>query len=638
MTRVLNQMRTEQTATSVNTDEDSAQLSLQKELLQGLSIYRKDFQTLLSQLVQLQGRTPDPVDQTIKQTLSNLLQIKPWFEDESTEISSYPAPTVNSQNRQNTNIEMLLKALAPLTQRINESNTPSQLLNQPQGTAPSKLQYPQLSVLLNQMLQQADIRMNQFSQDIAAVVTRYEQNIAKIEQNQNLQSSTPIEQSQLPIEQAQSKTSQAMPSKTSAIETSMIALIKAISAVETDPDDTKNITTSNTTKNQTIETQNKENNLTDKVTTFENEAITATAKKILFLLKTPEAFQQVFKNVQQNTSGNLENPLSKQESADLSQEHVTHPSKSDFANEISILKNIAPRLHSDADPVMTEPLLKVIQSLKSEQTIQTSPLVTASSTPNRELKTEQITQLLQQLQIKNNLQSIIAGQPQSPAITELLKTSIASLQQPIRNENELMNWVKFAINPLQHSDEQDSPANTFHELIKELIKSIPDPKETHIRQKELINLLKEETEFQKKDVEALLQQLTPHSKERVQPENPQPIFQLPLPHDPKLKKADSFQLKKRTSLGHDSGWQFTVTTHSTSVGSIQFQANLNVPNLSITIYAEKLTTVELIKSTLPVFENRLSLFGLNLKNSLVQQRKKIDDDPVATGHGFYTKA
>ena len=653
MTRLLKQVATNASSSQSNVEESSLSLQKDQSFKNELSNLSSTYNTIVSQFARLQGRTPEQVDQQVKKILTNLVQISPWFDDisiETTTQTTTQKSTTPQAKSDFSTFTSLLNSLSSSMTSSNQSQTPSEAL--------AKLtQYfqknNQLSATVTSMLTDAKQELDAFTRSLRSIVSQYEVDLA--EQTTRAMPQQPND--------AFKKQNLGEPQHISTATAKMNLVDSVEKVIQQLTQQTENIITKQnlTTTIDAAKIGQKEtnNSLTAKnqpshstqIHTESSDAHSAIAKNILILLKNPQLFEKFTTAIQpQTTEINATDDTDEihhdQYNAAKQTTLKVATESPEFVKAATVLKQISAAIQRQTngeEPKMGEleqQILKAIQQIKTE--LLETPQTPAQSTQNQSMmagpNVKLLTETLNQLLIKNNLQTLVTTEPELPHLNQLVASSQTFLQHPIKDPEQLINWLRFMIQPLR-TTESDPQAQPINELLKQLFNNVVDKKAESSIPNTLLELLKDEVSFTKKDLENLLQQMSPrHQEKSGGQENIQPIFQLPLPHDPKLQRADTFQLKRNHQSQQDLGWQFTVTTHSSQIGTIQFQANLKIPELNITIYAEKLSTVELIKSTLPMFKNRLSIFGLNLNNTLVQQRKKIDDDPVFTAHGFYTKA
>lgn len=245
--------------------------------------------------------------------------------------------------------------------------------------------------------------------------------------------------------------------------------------------------------------------------------------------------------------------------------------------------------------------------------------------------------VLQQL-----LTSLQHGLPRlgAPA-TETLPVSLSSaaellLQQfssPLQTSDHVRSWMQFLLQPL---DSDGAYGKAMQQWLVQLLQlraktnqTAQQTKSNSTEQNHLQNQLNALAKLSEQSVESFRMppQPTPGSNGQL------PSFlHFPLPPQNIGEEPGSLTLQRNTREDDERGWSISLSLEPGKLGPIRFQARIALPEITLSIVAEKTATVDLIKQTYPLLEQRFQSLGLTPQTLQIRQGKikketSISPDP-----------
>ncbi len=99
------------------------------------------------------------------------------------------------------------------------------------------------------------------------------------------------------------------------------------------------------------------------------------------------------------------------------------------------------------------------------------------------------------------------------------------------------------------------------------------------------------------------------------------LLHFPLPPQHDGEEPGSLNLQRNTRDDNERGWSISLYLEPAKLGPIRFQARIALPEIALSIVAEKTATVDLIKQTYPLLEQRFQSLGLTPQTLQIRQGK-----------------
>nr|WP_321239509.1 flagellar hook-length control protein FliK [uncultured Tolumonas sp.] len=293
---------------------------------------------------------------------------------------------------------------------------------------------------------------------------------------------------------------------------------------------------------------------------------------------------------------------------------------------------------------LQETTLQLVQQLQAAVSVTTSPMsandalsktTTGIQNENSILPIQAISRndkgnniaVLQQL-----LTSLQQGLPRlsSPASTETLPVSLNSaaellLQQfssPLQTSDHVRSWMQFLLQPL---DSDGAYGKAMQQWLVQLLQlraktnqTAQQTKSNTTEQNHLQNQLNALDKLSEQSVESFRMppQPTPGSNGQLPS-----LLHLPLPPQNTGEEPGSLNLQRNTREDNERGWNISLSLEPGKLGPIRFQARIALPEITLSIVAEKTATVDLIKQTYPLLEQRFQALGLTPQTLQIRQGK-----------------
>ncbi len=253
--------------------------------------------------------------------------------------------------------------------------------------------------------------------------------------------------------------------------------------------------------------------------------------------------------------------------------------------------------------------------------------------------------VLQQL-----LTSLQQGLPRlgAPVSTETLPVSLNSaaellLQQfssPLQTSDHVRSWMQFLFQPL---DSDGAYGKAMQQWLVQLLQfraktnqAVQQTKSNTTEQNHLQNQLNALDKLSEQSVESFRMppQPTPGSNGQLPS-----LLHFPLPPQNSGEEPGSLNLQRNTREDNERGWNISLSLEPGKLGPIRFQARIALPEITLSIVAEKTATVDLIKQTYPLLEQRFQSLGLTPQTLQIRQGKIKKETSTApnSSSGFSVK-
>ncbi|MDD2342712.1 MAG: flagellar hook-length control protein FliK [Tolumonas sp.] len=303
---------------------------------------------------------------------------------------------------------------------------------------------------------------------------------------------------------------------------------------------------------------------------------------------------------------------------------------------------------------LQETTLQLVQQLQAAVSTTTSPMSAndASSKTADDIQNENSILPIQAISrndkgnniavLQQLLTSLQHGLPRLGAsATETLPVSLSSaaellLQQfssPLQTSDHVRSWMQFLLQPL---DSDGAYGKAMQQWLVQLLQlraktnqAAQQTKSNSTEQNHLQNQLNALDKLSEQSVESFRMppQPTPGSNGQL------PSFlHFPLPPQNIGEEPGSLTLQRNTREDDERGWSISLSLEPGKLGPIRFQARIALPEITLSIVAEKTATVDLIKQTYPLLEQRFQSLGLTPQTLQIRQGKikketSISPDP-----------
>ncbi|WP_316674484.1 flagellar hook-length control protein FliK [uncultured Tolumonas sp.] len=236
----------------------------------------------------------------------------------------------------------------------------------------------------------------------------------------------------------------------------------------------------------------------------------------------------------------------------------------------------------------------------------------------------------------------------APVSTETLPVSLNSaaellLQQfssPLQTSDHVRSWMQFLLQPL---DSDGAYGKAMQQWLVQLLQfraktnqAVQQTKSNTTEQNHLQNQLNALDKLSEQSVESfrMPSQPTPGSNGQIPS-----LLHFPLPPQNSGEEPGSLNLQRNTREDNERGWNISLSLEPGKLGPIRFQARIALPEITLSIVAEKTATVDLIKQTYPLLEQRFQSLGLTPQTLQIRQGKIKKETSTApnSSSGFSVK-
>ena len=210
------------------------------------------------------------------------------------------------------------------------------------------------------------------------------------------------------------------------------------------------------------------------------------------------------------------------------------------------------------------------------------------------------------------------------AAAELLLNQFSS---PLQTSDHVRSWMQFLLQPL---DGDGAYSKAMQQWLVQLLQfrlktnqkmqqaSVDDSAETINIKNQLATLDK----LGENTMESF--RLAPQPAPNNSGQLPS-LLHFPLPPQHNGEEPGSLNLQRNTREDNERGWSISLYLEPAKLGPIRFQARIALPEIALSIVAEKTATVDLIKQTYPLLEQRFQSLGLTPQTLQIRQGKTKKD-------------
>ena len=206
------------------------------------------------------------------------------------------------------------------------------------------------------------------------------------------------------------------------------------------------------------------------------------------------------------------------------------------------------------------------------------------------------------------------------AAAELLLNQFSS---PLQTSDHVRNWMQFLLQPL---DGDGAYAKAMQQWLLQLLqfRSKTNQKMQHARANDTAetNNIKNQLTVLDKLSENTIESFRLASQQAPNNSGQLPsLLHFPLPPQHDGEEPGSLNLQRNPREDNERGWSISLYLEPAKLGPIRFQARIALPEIALSIVAEKTATVDLIKQTYPLLEQRFQSLGLTPQTLQIRQGK-----------------
>lgn len=224
----------------------------------------------------------------------------------------------------------------------------------------------------------------------------------------------------------------------------------------------------------------------------------------------------------------------------------------------------------------------------------------------------------QRLPLTEFVQVLQQQQGRTPESLRPLMQSLAlALQQPLTSDAAVREWIAFLKAPLADNTPLSRNLRQWGATLLAIRFGLQGqlPAEQHKQLNQLLSstnallLNQEEQESIGKLTGHFLGQMERMQQQAGEPGQPLPNY-IPLPsqHTERRESGISQQANRKTDGCYE--WSLNFSLDLGALGAVQIRVKLDLPDLQMQLTAEKMSTVDRIKQTLPLLEQRFKELGL----------------------------
>jgi len=215
----------------------------------------------------------------------------------------------------------------------------------------------------------------------------------------------------------------------------------------------------------------------------------------------------------------------------------------------------------------------------------------------------------------------------SGRLPELLRPSLKklheALQQPLQQSEDVEQWLEFLMRPLSSSS---SPSRALQQwaftlLTIRLQQLAPEQDERkNLETDPGLSQRDDEKQTTQKLAAAFSGQLERFKQLHQELQQPLPTY-VPLPPQQPGGRESGLSLKRSPGKCSPYQWTLSFIIEPPQLGPIQIRACLDIPDIQLQATAERLSSVDKLRDTLPLLEARFRELGLVPSNFLYRQGK-----------------
>lgn len=220
-----------------------------------------------------------------------------------------------------------------------------------------------------------------------------------------------------------------------------------------------------------------------------------------------------------------------------------------------------------------------------------------------------------------------------------LKTLHEALQQPLQQSEDVEQWFEFLMRPLSSSSSSSRALQQWaFTLLTIRLQQLTPEQDEHKKQQTEPGLLQRDDEKQttQKLAAAFSGQLERFKQLHQELQQPLPTY-IPLPPQQPGGRESGLSLKQSPGKHSPYQWTLSFIIEPPQLGPIQIRACLDIPDIQLQATAERLSSVDKLRETLPLLEARFRELGLVPTNFLCRQGKvSFPSDEEESSHELST--
>jgi hypothetical protein len=212
---------------------------------------------------------------------------------------------------------------------------------------------------------------------------------------------------------------------------------------------------------------------------------------------------------------------------------------------------------------------------------------------------------------------------------------------PLQTSDNVRNWMQFLLQPLDGDGAYaKSMQQWFLQLLQVKSKTTQKMQQMKTEDSSEMSNIKNQLKTLNSLSESTADALRPASQPNQNSAESLPsLLHFPLPAQQNGEQG-SLNLQRNTREDNERGWNISVYLEPAKLGPIRFQARIALPEIALSIVAEKTTTIDLIKQTYPLLEQRFQSLGLTPQTLQIRQGKIKRETASTTPHpssGLFVK-
>lgn len=225
---------------------------------------------------------------------------------------------------------------------------------------------------------------------------------------------------------------------------------------------------------------------------------------------------------------------------------------------------------------------------------------------------------VQSLPLNEFVHQLLQQQTRVPApLRPLLQSLSAVLQQPLTSEIDVQQWMSFLKAPLADSSVMGRNLRQWGATLLAIRFGqqgmLSTTQQQHIGQQLSPNWLSLFGEENQRTLDKLtgqfLGQLERLQQQAGDPAQPLPNY-VPLPTTHVERRESGLNQQSQRKENGSYQWSLNFSLDLGAQGAVQIRVNLDLPDIQMQVTAEKMSTVDRIKETLPLLEERFRQLGL----------------------------
>ena len=242
----------------------------------------------------------------------------------------------------------------------------------------------------------------------------------------------------------------------------------------------------------------------------------------------------------------------------------------------------------------------------------------------------------QSLPLNEFVHQLVQQQTRVPdPLRPLLQSLSAVLQQPLTSEAEVQQWMAFLKAPLAESSVMGRSLRQWGATLLAIRFGqqgmLSPTQQQHLGQQLSPNWLSLFGDENQKTLDKLtgqfLGQLERLQQQAGDPAQPLPNY-VPLPTTHVERRESGLNQQGQRKEDGSYQWSLNFSLDLGALGAVQIRVNLDLPDIQMQLTAEKMSTVDRIKETLPLLEDRFRQLGL-CPSTLGCRQGKVSLTPMA---------